>query len=247
MIGLGTISNCATIAAGATLGVILKGGLPRRFETTILQALGLCTFFIGIGGAVSGLLTVANGTVGTQHTMLLVLSLVLGAVAGEALDIETRLNSFGAWCQNRFSGGGDGQFVQGFVTASLLFCVGAMAIVGALEDGLNGDPSILIAKAVLDGVSSVIFAASLGRGVYLSILPLAVYQGGITLLARFIRPWLTDALISQVSCIGSVLIFAIGFNLMFDKKVKVGNLLPAVLMPVVFFALARFFPVLGTL
>ena len=199
MIGLGTIINCATIAAGATLGVILKGGLPRRFETTILQALGLCTFFIGIGGAVSGLLTVANGTVGTQHTMLLVLSLVLGAVAGEALDIETRLNSFGAWCQNRFSVGGDGQFVQGFVTASLLFCVGAMAIVGALEDGLNGDPSILIAKAVLDGVSSVIFAASLGRGVYLSILPLAVYQGGITLLARFIRPWLTDALISQVS------------------------------------------------
>ena len=199
MIGLGTIINCATIAAGATLGVILKGGLPRRFETTILQALGLCTFFIGIGGAVSGLLTVANGTVGTQHTMLLVLSLVLGAVAGEALDIETRLNSFGAWCQNRFSVGGDGQFVQGFVTASLLFCVGAMAIVGALEDGLNGDPSILIAKAVLDGVSSVIFAASLGRGVYLSILPLAVYQGGITLLARFIRPWLTDELISQVS------------------------------------------------
>ena len=102
-------------------------------------------------------------------------------------------------------------------------------------------------RQVLDGVSSVIFAASLGRGVYLSILPLAVYQGGITLLARFIRPWLTDALISQVSCIGSVLIFAIGFNLMFDKKVKVGNLLPAVLMPVVFFALARFFPVLGTL
>ena len=105
----------------------------------------------------------------------------------------------------------------------------------------------MIAKAVLDGVSSVIFAASLGKGVYLSILPLLIYQGGITLLARFIRPWLTDALISQVSCIGSVLIFAIGFNLMFDKKVKVGNLLPAVIFPILFFFLARFIPALGTL
>lgn len=248
MIGLGTIVNCATIAAGTTLGVFLKGGLPRRFETTIMQALGLCTFFIGIGGAVSGLVTVEDGALATQHTMLLVLSLVLGAVVGEALDIETRLNDFGSWCQTRFSGSSeDGKFVQGFVAASLLFCVGAMAIVGALEDGLNGDPSILIAKAVLDGVSSVIFAASLGKGVYLSILPLFIYQGGITLLARFIRPWLTDALISQVSCIGSVLIFAIGFNLMFDKKVKVGNLLPAVLFPIIFFFLARIFPALGTL
>ena len=118
-----------------------------------MQALGLCTFFIGIGGAVSGLLTIADGSIATQHTMLLVLSMVLGALIGEALDIETRLNGFGAWCQARFAGGGeDGKFVEGFVASSLLFCVGAMAIVGALEDGLNGDPSILIAKAVLDGV-----------------------------------------------------------------------------------------------
>lgn len=248
MIGLGTIVNCATVAAGTTLGVFLKGGLPRRFETTIMQALGLCTFFIGIGDAMSGLLTVSDGTISTQHTMLLVLSLVLGAAIGEALDIEARLNSFGQWCQTRFAGNGeDGKFVEGFVAASLLFCVGAMAIVGALEDGLNGDPSILIAKAVLDGVAAIVFAASLGKGVYLSLLTLLVYQGGITLLARFIRPWLTDALITQVSCIGSVLIFAIGFNLMFDKKVKVGNLLPAILLPVVFFLLSRFFPALSTL
>lgn len=248
MIGLGTIVNCIAVAAGSSLGVFLKGGLPRRFETTIMQALGLCTFFIGIGGAVSGLLTIADGSIATQHTMLLVLSMVLGALIGEALDIETRLNGFGAWCQARFAGGGeDGKFVEGFVASSLLFCVGAMAIVGALEDGLNGDPSILIAKAVLDGVAAIVFAASLGKGVYLSVLPLLVYEGGITLLARFIRPWLTDALISQMSCIGSVLIFAIGFNLMFDKKVKVGNLLPAIFLPAVFFLLSRLFPALGTL
>ena len=239
MIGLGTIVNCGTVIAGTTLGVFLKGGLPRRFETTIMQALGLCTFFIGIGGAVAGLVTIEDGALSTQHTMLLVLSLVIGALIGEALDIETRLNDFGTWCQTRFAGGGeDGKFVEGFVASSLLFCVGAMAIVGSLEDGLNGNPSILIAKAVLDGVAAIVFAASLGKG---------VYQGGITLLARFIRPWLTDALISQLSCIGSVLIFAIGFNLMFDKKVKVGNLLPAIFLPVVFFFLAKFFPALGTL
>ncbi|MDO5141800.1 MAG: DUF554 domain-containing protein [Eubacteriales bacterium] len=248
MIGLGTIVNCGTVIAGATLGVLLKGGLPRRFETTIMQALGLCTFFIGIGGAIAGLVTIEGGVLSTQHTMLLVLSLVIGALIGEALDIETRLNDFGTWCQLRFAGKGeDSRFVEGFVAASLLFCVGAMAIVGSLEDGLNGDPSILIAKAVLDGVAAIVFAASLGKGVYLSVLPLLVYQGGITLLARSIRPWLTDALISQLSCIGSVLIFAIGFNLMFDKKVKVGNLLPAIFLPIVFSLLARVWPALGTL
>ena len=156
MIGLGTIVNCGTVVAGTTLGVFLKGGLPRRFETTIMQALGLCTFFIGIGGAVAGLVTIEDGALSTQHTMLLVLSLVIGALIGEALDIETRLNDFGTWCQTRFAGGGeDSKFVEGFVASSLLFCVGAMAIVGSLEDGLNGNPSILIAKAVLDGVAEI--------------------------------------------------------------------------------------------
>ena len=248
MIGLGTIVNCGTVLAGTTLGIFLKGGLPRRFENTIMQALGLCTCFIGIGGALAGLLTITDGTLGTQHTILLVLSLVLGALIGEALDIEARLNDFGTWCQTRFAAkDGDSRFVEGFVAASLLFCVGAMAIVGSLEDGLNGDPTILIAKAVLDGVAAIVFGASLGKGVYLSILTLAVYQGGITLLARFIRPWLTDALISQLSCIGSVLIFAIGVNLLLKQKIKVGNLLPAIFLPIVFFFLSRVSPALGTL
>ncbi len=248
MVGTGTLVNAATVAAGTTVGMLLKNGLPKKFEQTIKQALGLCTFFIGAGGAICGLVSVADGVLTTKHTMLLVLSMVLGAVIGELLDIEKRLDGFGSWCRKRFTkDDDDGKFVEGFVAASLLFCVGAMSIVGSLEDGLNGDPSILIAKSILDGVASVVFAASLGKGVYLSILPVLVYQGGITLLARFIRPWLTEELISQMSCIGSVLIFAIGFNLMFDKKVKVGNLLPAVLIPVAFFFLGRFFPALNSL
>lgn len=249
LIGLGTIINVATVLAGTTIGLLLKGGLPKRFEQTIMQGLGLCTFFIGIGGAVSGLLTIENdGAISTRHTMLLVLCMMLGALLGEGLDIEKHLDDFGNWCQSSFTRGAtDSRFVEGFVVSSLLFCVGAMAIVGALEDGLNGNPSILAAKAILDGVAAVVFAASLGKGVYLSILTLAVYQGGITILARFIRPWLSDELISQMSCIGSVLIFAIGFNLMFDKKVKIGNLLPAVFMPILFYVLGRYFPALNTL
>lgn len=248
MIGLGTIVNVATVATGTTVGTLLKNGLPERFEQTIRQALGLCTFFIGAGGALCGLLSVQDGALSTRHTMLLVLSMVLGALLGEALNIEQRLDDFGTWCQKRFSGKTeDSKFVEGFMAASLLFCVGAMAIVGSLEDGLNGNPSILIAKAILDGVSSIVFGASLGKGVYLSIVPMLLYQGGITMLARLIRPWMSDELIGQMSCIGSVLIFAIGFNLMFDKKVKVGNLLPAIFLPIAFFFFGRYFPVLQTL
>ena len=163
-----------------------------------MQGLGLTTCFIGIGGTLSEVLIIQDGEIGTQHTMLLILCLALGAVIGEALNIEQRLEDFGAFCQSHFAAKGDSRFVEGFVTASLLFCVGAMAIVGALNDGLNGDPTMLIAKAILDGVASILFAASLGKGVYLSIVPIFFYQGGITLMARFIRPWLTDVLIGQI-------------------------------------------------
>lgn len=151
MIGLGTIVNVGTVLIGTTIGILLKNGLPKRFEKTVMQGLGLTTCFIGIGGTLSEVLTIQNGEIGTQHTMLLILCLALGAVIGEALNIEQRLEDFGAFCQSHFAAKGDSRFVEGFVTASLLFCVGAMAIVGALNDGLNGDPTMLIAKAILDG------------------------------------------------------------------------------------------------
>ena len=205
------------------------------------------TFIIGIGGALSGLLTLENGQLATQHTMLLILSLALGALIGEALNIEKHLEDFGVFCQNRLKSYDDSHFVEGFVSFSLLICIGAMAIVGSLQDGLSGDASLLIAKAIIDGIAAVVFAASLGKGVFLSVLPLGVYQGGLTLLARFIRPWMTDELIAQMSCVGSVLIFAVSLNMIRKNKIKVGNLLPAVFLPAVFYLLARFFPVLGTL
>lgn len=245
MHGLGTIINCAAVIIGSLIGILIKGGMPKRFEDTIFSAVGLAVMFIGLGGALSGLMTLSDGALGTQYTMGMVLSLVLGAIVGEALDIETKLDHLGEWIKGKMPAKLAGKtFVDGFVTASMLFCVGAMAVVGSLEDGLNGDYSILAAKSVLDGISSVLFAASLGFGVAMSAVPLAIYQGAITLLAQFVRPYLTDQLITQMSCVGSILIFAIGINMIFGKKVKVGNLLPAILFPIIFALLKLVFPAL---
>ena len=244
MIGLGTLVNCGTVIVGNTIGLVLKGGLPERFEKTIMSALGLCSFFIGIGGALENMLVIEDGAISTQYTMLLVLCMAIGAIIGEWMNIELRLEQFGDWCKSKFrvSGKNSATFVDGFVSSSLLFCVGAMAIVGSLEDGLNGNYTILFAKSIMDGVAAIVFSASLGVGVYLSCLALLVYQGGITLLAVFIRPFLTDQLIGQMSFVGSVLIFAIGFNLAFGKKFKVGNLLPAMFLPILFLAIKTVFP-----
>ena len=245
MHGLGTIVNCLAIIIGAAIGLFIKGGLAKRYEETIFSAVGLAVIFIGLGGALAGFLVIKDGSLDTQYTMMMVLSLVLGAVTGELLDIETRLDHLGEWIKSKMPKKLAGNtFVDGFVTASMLFCVGAMAIVGSLEDGLNGNYSILFAKSVLDGISSILFAASLGIGVAVSALPLLIYQGGITALAQILRPFLTDELIGQMSCIGSILIFAIGINMILGKKIKVGNLLPAIFFPIVFTLLKSIFPAL---
>ena len=236
MRGLGTIINIVTILIGATIGMFLKGGLPSRFEKTVKSAAGLSTIVIGITGTLSEMFAVnADGSVTTNGIMLMVISLVLGAIAGEAVEVEEKLERVGNFCKKKasFLAKDNPKFVDGFVSTSLLFCVGAMAIVGSIQDGLVGDYTILAAKAVLDGVMSIVLAASLGGGVFLSVVAVAVYQGLITLLASVLEPVMTDVLISQLSLVGSALVVAIGFNLLFDKKVvKVGNLLPVVLVPV---------------
>ena len=233
MTGLGTIINVAAILIGATAGIVIKGGLSKRFEDTITSAIGLCTMFIGISGAVAGMLEVSAAGLETQDTMVMIISLIAGALIGEWIDIEKRLEAVGEWCRSKIPNqdGKENTFVEAFVTSSLIFCVGAMAIVGSLEDGLNHNYSILFAKAVMDGVMSVIFAASLGIGVYFSAFPIAVYQGAITLLAGLIRPYLSDTVIGRMSFVGSILIFALGINLLFGKKIKIGNLLPAMFLP----------------
>ncbi len=237
MIGLGTIVNAAAIITGGIAGTLLKNGLPERYRNTVMQAIGLSVLMIGISGTLQGMYRVAaNGGLQREFIMLMIFSLVIGGVAGEFFDIEDKLDRMGNWFQRRFAAG-SGLFAEGFVTASLVYCVGAMAIVGSLEDGLTGNTSTLFAKSILDGISSIIFAATMGIGVAFSALPVFIYQGTITLMAGFIKPWLTADVISQTSLVGSILIMAIGINLLELKRIKVGNLLPAIFIPLIYYVI----------
>ncbi|MCX7708505.1 MAG: DUF554 domain-containing protein [Clostridia bacterium] len=237
MIGLGTIVNAVAVIVGGTVGSFIKNGLPERFKTTIIQAIGLSVAIIGISGTLSGITKVVPGDK-LDRIMLMIFSLVIGGLIGELINIEDKLDKMGAWFQRKLVKG-ESNFAEGFVTASLIYCVGAMAIVGSLEDGLTGSTSTLFAKSILDGVSAVIFAATMGIGVAFSALPVFLYQGSITLLAGFIKPWLTDAVINQMSLVGSVLIMAIGINILEIKKIKVGNLLPSIFVPFVYYIIVK--------
>lgn len=233
MIGLGTIINVIAIVIGSVTGILLHKFIPDRLQKTVVSGVGLSVCFVGISGVISKMLTYDKGAFNTKDTMLMVASLVIGAFIGELLNIEKQLERFGDFCKSHIkTKKQNARFTEGFVSASLLFCVGAMAIVGSLEDGLSGNYSTLFAKSLMDGTISIFFAATMGTGVILSVLPVAIYQGAITLLAGVIKPLLSDVLISQISLVGSVLIFAIGLNMVANTKIKIGNLLPAVLVPV---------------
>jgi uncharacterized membrane protein YqgA involved in biofilm formation len=239
MTGLGTVVNAAAIIAGGVSGALLRSGLPERFRDTVMQALGLSIIMIGLSGALQGIYVVTSGDkLSREFIMLMIFSLVGGAIIGELMNIEGKLERLGLWIQEKYLKN-SGNFAEGFVTASLVFCVGAMAIVGSLEDGLTGDTGTLFAKAVLDGVISVIFAATLGIGVAFSAIPVFLYQGLITLMAGFIKPWLTESVISQTSLVGSILIIAIGINVLELKRIKVGNLLPAIFIPFVYYLITK--------
>jgi len=240
MIGLGTVVNTIAIIVGSAVGLLVKGGIPQRVRDTVMQTLGLAVIIIGISGALQGIYSInEQGRLDREHVMLMILSLVIGGIIGELLDLESKLERMATWFKNIFRSK-DSNFIQGFVSTTLLYCVGAMAIVGSLEDGLLGNPATLYAKSILDGISAVIFAATLGPGVLFSAFPVAVYQGSITILADMIRPWLTDIVISQTSLTGSVLIFAIGINLLEIKKINVANMLPAILIPFVYHVIKSF-------
>lgn len=234
MRGLGTIVNVLAIILGCGLGVLFKGGLKERFRDNMMQACGLATMFIGLAGALEMILTVQGGGVKAGSTMLVVLSLVIGGLLGELIDIERRLESVGDKLKSAVRAKGDNRFVEGFVTASLVVCVGAMAICGPLEEGLTGSSRTLFIKAILDLVIVAVFASVYGVGAGFSALSVGVFQGLITVFAVWIAPFMSDRLITNLSGVGSVLIFAVGLNLLFPKKIRVGNLLPALLIPVVY-------------
>lgn len=218
---LGVIVNVGTVLLGSLVGLFLKRGIPEKVTEALMIGIGLCTVFIGISGALQG-----------ENTLMLILSMAIGTVIGTLLDIDRQLNRLAAYVENRFKQK-DGQVTvaEGFVTASLLFCVGAMTIVGSLQAGLTGDCEMLYTKATLDLISSCVLSASLGIGVLLADIFVLVFQGGLVLLAGFIAPFLTDYAIGEMTCAGSVLIIALGLNLIGVTKIKVANYLPVILIP----------------
>jgi len=219
---LGTIINAFAIIAGSLLGLIFRGGIPDKYSQILMHAIGLAVILIGLKGALQ-----------TDALLTVIISLAIGSLIGEYLRIEDRLEWLGKQIGQRISGEESG-IAEGFVTATLLYCVGAMAIVGSMESGLSGNHQTLYAKSVLDGIASIIFASSLGIGVLFSAVSVFLYQGSITLAAGYVRPFLTPDVVSQMSAVGGLLIMAIGIGLLEIKKLKIGNMLPAIFIPLIY-------------
>lgn len=232
MPGLGTIINTAAIVLGGLCGLLFGRFLSEQKQDTLCKSCGVCTLFIGISGAVSGMLHVEGTALAGGGTMQIVLCITIGALIGEVLNIEDHIEDFGRWLKVKTGNGKDSRFVNAFVTASLTVCIGAMAIIGAIQDGIMADPSILMTKATLDFIIVMVMTSSMGKGCIFSAIPVAAFQGGITVLARLIQPLMTDAALANLSLIGSILIFCVGVNLLWDKRVRVANLLPAIVLAV---------------
>ena len=222
MAGLGTIVNSIAIVVGALIGLILKRGLPEKWQETIMAAIGLSIFIIGVQMALK-----------SQQIVAVIISLSLGGIIGELIDIEGWLNKVGEWIGNSIAGKSESSAAQiavGFANASILFCSGAMAIVGSIQDGLAADHGTLFAKATLDGIISVVLAANMGFGVLLSSVSVGIYQGGITILAGIIEPYITKTVLAELTATGGIMIMAIGTNTLGLTKVRIGNLLPALVI-----------------
>ena len=239
MYGLGTIINPAAIVAGGAGGALFGRFLKENVQDTLTRVCGVSTLFIAITGALEQMLTIENGAIVSGGAMLVILCLTIGAVIGELLNLEGAFERFGEWLKRKTGNAKDKRFVDAFVTASLTVCIGAMAIVGSIEDGITGDYSILATKAVLDFIIIMVMSCSMGRGAVFSAIPVAILQGSITALAGLVRPLMTEAALNNLSMVGNVLIFCVGINLVWGKKVRVANLLPAIVIAVI----AAFLPI----
>ena len=239
MYGLGTIINTAAIVAGGAGGALFGRFLKENVQDTLTVCCGVSTLFIAVTGALEQMLTVEDGTIVSHGAMLVIGCLTIGAVIGEMLDLEGAFERFGEWLKQKTGNAKDKRFVDAFVTASLTVCIGAMAIVGSIKDGITGDYSILATKSVLDFIIIMVMSCSMGRGAVFSAIPVAILQGSITALAGLLRPVMTAAALANLSMVGSVLIFCVGVNLVWGKKVRVANLLPAIVVAVI----AAFLPI----
>ncbi len=233
MFGLGTIINVAAIVVGGVLGALFGKVLKERHQDTLSKVCGICVLFIAVAGALEGMLTVTEDGLVSGGSLLIIGCLAIGGLIGELLNIEGLFERFGTWLKVKTGNSKDALFVDGFVTASLTVCIGAMAVVGAIEDGIAGNYSILTTKAILDLIIIMVMTGSMGKGCVFSAIPVGIFQGSITALAVLIKPLMTDMALQNLSTIGSILIFCVGVNLVWGKKIRVANLLPAIVLAVI--------------
>lgn len=234
MIGLGTIINVAAIVIGGLLGLLGGKWLKERWQETIIRGMAICVIFIGIAGVMQNMLTISDGKIGTQGTLMFIVCMALGGLLGEILNIDGAMVRFGDWLKRKTGNSKDNQFLDAFITATMTVCIGAMAIVGSVEDGIHGNYTILAAKALLDFVIILVMTSSLGKGCIFSAIPVAIFQGSFTILARLIQPLLTEAALCNLSLVGSALIFCVGVNLIWKNTIRVANLLPSIVFAVIF-------------
>lgn len=239
MFGLGTIINTAGIVAGGIAGLFCGKLIKERHRQTLTTACGISVLFIGIAGGMEGMLSLSDGKIVSGKAMLVTLCLALGALIGELINIEGLFEKFGEWLKRKTGNAKDNGFVESFLNASFTVCIGAMAIIGSIRDGTEGDWSILAVKTVLDIVIVMVMAASTGKGSIFSAIPVFVLEGSMTLLSRLLLPLLTDLAMSYLSTVGSILIFCVGINLVWGKKVRVANFLPSLVLAVA----AAFLPI----
>lgn len=241
MIGLGTLINVACVILGGLAGLFIGNRLKSRMQETILNMVGVGVVLLGISGALEHMLPLGTATPPSGGTIMMFLSLALGALIGEVLQIEEQVMRFGIWLKNRSNSSEDSRFVDAFVTASFTICIGAMAVIGSIQDGIHGDYSILAAKGVIDAIVIFIMTVSLGKGSIFSAIPVAMFQGSLTIMAYFAGEFLPAAGLANLSFVGSILILSVGLNLIRDKKIRVANALPAIVIAVLF----GYFPPIG--
>ena len=232
MPGLGTIINTLAIIIGGLVGLLFGKLMNEKIKDSLCKACGVCVLFVGMAGAFEGMLSLSDGKIVSGGAMLLIGCICLGTIVGEIINLEDRFEAFGEWLKIKSGNAKDKMFVEGFVNASLTVCIGAMAIVGAIHDGIMGDISILVTKAILDFVIILVMAGSKGVGCIFSAIPVAILQGSVTALSTLIKPFMTQGALFNLSFVGSVLIFCVGINLVFGKKIRVANLLPSIVFAV---------------
>lgn len=234
VVGLGTVINVGLLLAGGIVGLIGGRFITPRIQDALMKASGLCVLFVGLAGALEKMLVIDHGSLSSTGTTMVIVSFAAGSVIGELFDLDARMEQLGEWLRAKTGNGDDSAFVNAFVSTTLTVCIGAMAIVGSIQDGILGDWSTLALKGALDCVIVCAMTASLGKGAIFSALPVAVFQGTITALARLIQPLMTTAALANLSLVGSMLVFCVGVNLIWEKTFKPANMLPAVVIAVIF-------------